>query len=250
MRNVLRSLIAALAAALLVGSKAQPTAPEVLPFKLSMSNVYAIKGARIVLVDAGSKGDLPKLESEMGRAGITWKDVAAVIVTHGHSDHAALAAEIRRRSSASVILGSGDVGMAGAGHNDELKPTNFLANLLKQFAVDPTYEAFKPDRVVEREMRLDEWGITGRRHDPGRLSGRRLDAAARRRALLPCRSTAQPREHPDPAERLGQAFLPWAWRTGHARISRCRVWRRGTRGSLFGTVDRPRSNHMNHPVIA
>jgi glyoxylase-like metal-dependent hydrolase (beta-lactamase superfamily II) len=174
MRNVLRSLLAALAAALLVGAVAQPSTPEVLTFKLSMSNVHAIKGARTVLVDAGSKGDLPKLEAEMARAGIAWKDIAAVIVTHGHSDHAGLAAEIRRRSGAALILGSGDVDMAGAGHNDELKPTNFMAALLKQFAIDPTYEAFKPDRVVEREMRLDEWGIAGRAfqvpgHTPGSL---------------------------------------------------------------------------------
>lgn len=174
MRNVLRSLLAALAAALLVGAVAQPSTPEVLTFKLSMSNVHAIKGARTVLVDAGSKGDLPKLEAEMARAGIAWKDIAAVIVTHGHSDHAGLAAEIRRRSGAALILGSGDVDMAGAGHNDELKPTNFMATLLKQFAIDPTYEAFKPDRVVEREMRLDEWGIAGRAfqvpgHTPGSL---------------------------------------------------------------------------------
>jgi glyoxylase-like metal-dependent hydrolase (beta-lactamase superfamily II) len=49
-----------------------------------------------------------------------------------------------------------------------------MATLLKQFAIDPTYEAFKPDRVVEREMRLDEWGIAGRAfqvpgHTPGSL---------------------------------------------------------------------------------
>mgnify|MGYP006279797413 FL=1 len=172
MRNVLRSLLATLAATLFVGAEAQPTTPDIQTFKLSMSNVHAIKGARTVLVDAGSKGDLPKLEAKLARAGVAWKDIAAVIVTHAHSDHAALAAEIRRRSGASLILGSGDVGMAGAGHNDELRPTNLMAQLLKQFAIDPTYEAFKPDRVVEREMRLDEWGIAGRVHQlPGHTPG-------------------------------------------------------------------------------
>jgi hydroxyacylglutathione hydrolase len=174
MCNVIRSLLAALAAVLAAGAASQPAPPEVLTFKLSMSNVHAIKGARTVLVDAGSKVDLPKLEAEMARAGIGWKDIAAVIVTHGHSDHAALAAEIRRRSGATLVLGSGDLEMAGAGHNDELKPTNFMATLLKQFAIDPTYEPFKPDRAVEREMRLSEWEVAGRvfqmpGHTPGSL---------------------------------------------------------------------------------
>jgi glyoxylase-like metal-dependent hydrolase (beta-lactamase superfamily II) len=49
-----------------------------------------------------------------------------------------------------------------------------MATLLKKFAIDPTYEAFKPDRVVERELRLGEWGIAGRvyqlpGHTPGSL---------------------------------------------------------------------------------
>ncbi|MFN9774499.1 MAG: MBL fold metallo-hydrolase [Burkholderiales bacterium] len=174
MRHVLRYLLATLAAVHLVGAAAQPATPEVLTFRLSMSNVHAIKGSRTVLVDAGGKSDLPKLEADMAQAGIGWKDVAAVIVTHGHSDHAALAAEIRRRSGATLVLGSADLDMAGAGHNDDLKPTSFMATLLKQFAIDPTYEAFKPDRVITGEMRLEEWGIAGRvypmpGHTPGSL---------------------------------------------------------------------------------
>lgn len=174
MYNFIRSLLAVLAAVLAAGASSQPTTPEVLTFKLSMSNVHIIKGARTVLVDAGSKVDLPKLEAEIARAGIGWKDIAAVIFTHGHSDHAALAAEIRRRSGATLVLGGGDLEMASAGHNDELKPTNFMARLLKQFAIDPTYESFKPDRAVEREMRLSEWEVAGRvfqmpGHTPGSL---------------------------------------------------------------------------------
>lgn len=168
-------LFAGVLAALSLNSAfAQSAPPEVLTFRLSMSNVHAIRGTRTVLVDAGGKGDMPRLEKELARAGIAWTDVAAVIVTHAHSDHAALAAEIRRRSGAVVVLGRGDVDMAGAGHNDELKPIGFVATLLKKFAIDPSYEAFSPDRVIEEVTRLDEWGVAGRLvpmpgHTPGSL---------------------------------------------------------------------------------
>jgi len=174
MRNLLRHLLGALTTAAVTVAMAQPAAPEVITFRLAMSNLHVIKGTRTVLVDAGSKGDLPRLESQMAQVGLTWQDVAAVIVTHGHSDHAALAAEIRRRSGATLILGRGDVDMAAAGHNDELKPTNFMATLLKQFGIDPKYEPFTPDRTIEADMRLDEYGVAGRvaqlpGHTPGSL---------------------------------------------------------------------------------
>lgn len=153
---------------------AQAAAPEVLTFKLSMSNIHVIRGTRSILVDAGSRGDMPRLEAELAKAGLNWKDIAAVIVTHGHSDHAGLAGDIRRKSGATIVLGAGDVPMARAGRHDDLQPTNFTASILKQFFVDPNYEAFEADLTVESELRLDRWGVAGRvfqmpGHSPGSL---------------------------------------------------------------------------------
>lgn len=154
--------------------QAQSTTPEVFTIKLSMSNVHVIRGSSAILVDAGSTGDMAKLESELTRAGLTWKDVAAVIVTHAHSDHAGLAADIRRKSGATIVLGAGDVGMARAGKHDDLQPMNFTASILKQFIIDPHFEAFTPDLTVETEIRLGRWGVAGRAfqmpgHTPGSL---------------------------------------------------------------------------------
>lgn len=168
----------ALVVGLLVGGCAgaadPPPAADVLTFKLGLSNVHAIRGARVVLVDAGSWGELARLEAELARAGIAWKDVSALIVTHAHSDHAGLAAEIRRRSGAPIVLGRGDAPMARAGRHDDLQPTNFTAAMLKRFAIDPTFEAFEPDVLVDAEQRLDRWGVAGRvvpmpGHTPGSL---------------------------------------------------------------------------------
>lgn len=144
----------------------------VTTIKLSLSNVHLLRGARAVLVDAGGKGDLPALAEALEAQGLAWTDVAAVIVTHGHSDHAGLAAEIRRRSGATLVLGRGDVAMAAAGHNDDLQPTGFTARILMHFAIDPAYEAFAPDIVVDAELDLARFGIAGRvRQMPGHTPG-------------------------------------------------------------------------------
>lgn len=172
MQKILVFLAGLWVATVTSSSLVQAASPEVITFKLSMSNVHAIKGERTILIDAGAKGDMRKLESLLAGAGVAWKDIAVVVVTHGHSDHAGLAAEIRRRSGAVVLLGKGDIDMAAAGHNDDLKPTNLMARLLKRFAIDPKYEAFKPDRVIEGVTRLDEWGIQGLvRPMPGHTPG-------------------------------------------------------------------------------
>jgi glyoxylase-like metal-dependent hydrolase (beta-lactamase superfamily II) len=176
-RRIALSLAAALALAAspaIASAPARVASPEVLTFRLSMSNVHAIRGERVVLVDAGGKGDLQALESALAASGLGWRDVAAVVVTHGHSDHAALAAEIRRRSGARLILGRGDEPMAAAGRNDDLNPMNFTASVLKRFFIDPGYEPFAPDLLVDDELDLAQFGIAGvvRRvpgHTPGSL---------------------------------------------------------------------------------
>jgi glyoxylase-like metal-dependent hydrolase (beta-lactamase superfamily II) len=163
------ALLVALAAA---GATAHAASPEVLTFRLGMSNVHAIRGDRVVLVDAGGKGDLPALASALARHGIGWSDIAAVVVTHGHSDHAALAAEIRRRGGARLILGRGDAPMAAAGRNDELKPTNFTAKVLERFFIDPSYEPFTADVLVDSPIDLGRYGIEGVvRQVPGHTPG-------------------------------------------------------------------------------
>ena len=154
------------------GMPAQAPPVEIVQIKLSLSNMYLIKAKQPVLVDAGSPEDLPTIERALAAHGLKLQDIALVIPTHGHSDHAGAAAQIRRSSSARIALGKGDVPMALAGHNDDLKPTNFMAWILKRFVIDPNYEPFTPDIVIDASLDLAPWGIQGKvltmpGHTPG-----------------------------------------------------------------------------------
>jgi len=147
--------------------------PEVVQIKLSLSNVLLVRAARPVLIDAGSPKDLAALTGALAQSGLRAADIALVILTHAHSDHAGLAAALRG-AGAKVALGQGDVEMARAGHNDVLKPTGVMAFLLKHLIIDPKFTSFAPDIVVHDALDLTAWGIRGRAipmpgHTPGSL---------------------------------------------------------------------------------
>lgn len=178
-----RPLLIAALVALAIGAAGRLAAQEVVTIRLSMSSVHLIKGPQPVLVDAGGKTDGPALAKGLAAHGMRLADIAWVVLTHGHADHAGGVAEIRRQSRARIVIGRGDAPMAAAGHNDELRPTNVMAMVLKAFALDPAYEPFRADIEVDAPLDLAPWGLQGRiepapGHTPGSLVLRLDDGRA------------------------------------------------------------------------
>lgn len=166
--------LALLCAILSLATPSWAAGPEVVTLKLSLSNAYLIKAPRPVLVDAGGKQDGPALQAALAEHGVALRDLAALIVTHGHADHAGGVAQIRAQVGPVVVLGQGDVPMARAGHNDEAVPTRFSARLLMLLPIDPSYTPFAPDLVVDQPLDLSRFGIAGQvlqlpGHTPGSL---------------------------------------------------------------------------------
>ncbi len=74
------------------------------PFKVGPVNCYLAIGDPITLIDTGPLHADTRAELDAGfkEIGITRKDIRRIIVTHAHSDHYGLAAEIVRDSKAEV----------------------------------------------------------------------------------------------------------------------------------------------------
>lgn len=63
-------------------------------FNLTISNAHLLRGSRPILVDSGPPGSFKKLRENLSSEGIAPKELGAVLLTHGHADHAGTAAEL------------------------------------------------------------------------------------------------------------------------------------------------------------
>lgn len=142
--------------------------------KGAISNCYLLLGERPVLVDTGAPGDLKRILAALKSVSLEPKDLALILLTHGHSNHAGCAAELRRRSGAHVALHIGDAELVRHGRNGVLAPQDMIGRVLRPF-VDETFEAFEPDMIFRDGFSLEPHGVKGNvlatpGHTPGSAS--------------------------------------------------------------------------------
>jgi glyoxylase-like metal-dependent hydrolase (beta-lactamase superfamily II) len=131
-------------------------------------------GEQPVLVDTGAPGDLKRILAALQAVSLEPKDLALIQLTHGHSNHAGCAAELRRRGARQIALHAGDVPLVRQGRNGILAAQDALGRLLRPF-VDEEFEAFEPDIVFRDGFSLEPHGVKGKvlatpGHTPGSAS--------------------------------------------------------------------------------
>jgi len=178
-----RAVVAALAVAGVLAGCAHdsplvprtPEAPEVRQLDVGRgTNAFVVMGARPILVDTGWGDTSDELERALGRIGVAPRDLALIVLTHGHGDHAGGAARLRQLSGAKVVAHRGDLAMLEAGHNRPLHPMGFLGRLLRSFS-DKPFPPLHPDIVLDGELDLRPWGVAGKivpvpGHTPGSVA--------------------------------------------------------------------------------
>lgn len=143
----------------------------IVRIKGAISNCYLLLGERPVLVDTGAPGDLKRILSGLKAEGVNPKDLALILLTHGHSDHAGCAAELRRRSGAQIALHVGDAPLVRNGRNGVLAVRDWLGRVLRPY-VDEEFEAFEPDLIFRDGFSLEPHGIKARvLATPGHTAG-------------------------------------------------------------------------------
>ncbi len=139
--------------------------------KGAISNCYLLLGEKPVLVDTGAPGDLRAILAAFQAHKVNPKSLALILLTHGHSDHAGCAAELKRRTGAQIAIHAGDAPLVRAGRNGVLAVQDTLGRILRPF-VDEEFEAFEPDLVFEEGIALEPYGLRGRvLPTPGHTAG-------------------------------------------------------------------------------
>jgi glyoxylase-like metal-dependent hydrolase (beta-lactamase superfamily II) len=126
---------------------------------LGISNVHALFGKHVVLVDTGSPGEERQLLDGLAELGVKPGDVSCAVVTHGHSDHAGGARWLQRHG-VKIIAGSGDLWRTIRGEHGSLKSTSLFARLLK-ITIPKRYAPFWPDVRVRDRYDLRACGVEG-----------------------------------------------------------------------------------------
>jgi glyoxylase-like metal-dependent hydrolase (beta-lactamase superfamily II) len=93
-------------------------------------NWYLVEDeSRLTVIDAGAPKYRPQLDTALERLGRSLGDVAAVVLTHAHSDHTGFAEELRAETGVPVYVHADDERLATTGKPSAKNETSFLAEL-------------------------------------------------------------------------------------------------------------------------
>lgn len=138
---------------------------------LPEANVTLVeKGMHHVLVDSGPVESLGTIEQLLKARGLTLDDLEAVVLTHGHSDHAGNARAMQLRG-VPIFAGQDDLDMLKAGKNRDFTPTGPDAVLLGG-VLSHTFTPVTPDSLFKEDTSMANLGIPMEvRMTPGHTAG-------------------------------------------------------------------------------
>jgi glyoxylase-like metal-dependent hydrolase (beta-lactamase superfamily II) len=137
------------------------------------NNAYLIAADELVLVDVGPPKKAEKVLAMIGAAGKRPQDVAAILVTHYHTDHTGDLAALAESTGAEVHMHPLDAEVVRTGApRPRGRPHAFVGRVMAKMAGGPTAAPAAPvAREVQDGQRLDLLGGIEVLHTPGHTGG-------------------------------------------------------------------------------
>ena len=106
-----------------------------LTLRLGFVKAFLLRGAgKHVLIDTGTKGQLPAITGQLEREGVGLKDIGLIVVTHAHADHTGSLADVADATGAKVLA----------------------------HRLEADHMCTSPDVVVEDELDLNQYDVRAR----------------------------------------------------------------------------------------
>jgi glyoxylase-like metal-dependent hydrolase (beta-lactamase superfamily II) len=140
------------------------------------TNAHVVsRGDAFFMVDSRLESNAPALADDLRGRGFDPARLRAIILTHGHADHAGGAAWFHREFGTRIVAGAADVPILAAGANDHLCPTSDRARDRVASDQAARFTPIAPDTTIGTEVALNALvGIPGAivplpGHTPGSL---------------------------------------------------------------------------------
>lgn len=146
----------------------------IIPLKLPMSNAFLLRGERPFLIDSGSPNDLPALTRQLKRHDVRLEEIALLIITHAHFDHAGTAAAIQRIAGCPVVAHRLESDCLASGQNAPIIPVHPLGKMLMPF-MGAGFAPASADILMDDALDLSPYGVAAQviftpGHTPGSVS--------------------------------------------------------------------------------
>jgi hydroxyacylglutathione hydrolase len=130
-------------------------------FRREYTNAHLVTdGKNAFLFDAGLEQNATMLAQDIRDVGVAPEKLRAILLSHGHADHAGGASYFKRTFGTPIIAGAQDRAMLARGSNDHLCPTERTSRLERD--QNASFSPIVADREVEGEVRLEPLtGIEG-----------------------------------------------------------------------------------------
>lgn len=144
---------------------------KVIPIQLRLSNAFLVIGDLPILIDTGSPGEIDAIAAALAEKKIHMRELALILLTHGHADHAGSAGPMRINLPIPLACHVADVEMVKKGEHRPFETIGLEAKIIKQM-VPHKFPRISPDVKFEDELHLDEYGVAGKViHTPGHTAG-------------------------------------------------------------------------------
>jgi hydroxyacylglutathione hydrolase len=118
----------------------------VITFREHYNNAHVINvDGALVLIDAGLEADAPGLDARLRERGLDPAVLGAVVLTHGHADHAGGARWFQEQYGTPIVVAAADVGLLDEGENGDLCPTDDDARAREADDEAETFTPYAPD---------------------------------------------------------------------------------------------------------